>query len=465
MSGIGSTVKSLGVFSIVMITIGSVDSIRNLPTTALFGSSLIFFFFLGALLFLLPAALVSAELASSTTETGGVYAWVKAAFGTSMGFLAVWFQWVENVIWYPTILSFVAGTIGYLISPTMATDKYFLITVILASFWGTTLVNWFGIKTSARFSSFCAIAGLLLPMALIIGLGAAWIFLGHPMQIHFGWHAMLPSMHDSHIWVALTGVMLSFCGIEIATVHAGDVNNPQRTYPRAMLYATIIILVTLVLGSLAIAIVIPSQQISLVAGLMQAYHAFFGAYHLNWILPAVALTLVIGAMGEVNNWVIAPTRGLLIASLDGNLPKVCAKENSFGSPVLLLLVQAVIVTLVALVFLLLPSVNGSYWLLTALAAQLYMLMYIIMFIAAIRLRYKKVSTHVAGYRIPFGNVGMWVTGLVGLLASVVTLIIGFIPPSNIKIGGVLHYEVLLISGLFLMSLPPFLFSIFCKPRH
>lgn len=443
----------LGVFSLAMITAGSVDSIRNLPATALFGSSLIFFFVLGAIFFLLPSALVSAELASTSKEHGGVYVWVKNAFGLQAGFLAIWFQWIENVIWYPTILSFVAGTIGYLVSPSLASNKAFLIAVILCSFWGTTIVNLLGIKSSARFSNFCALAGLLLPMTLIIGLGTAWIFLGKPLQIHFNVHSMFVHS-NAGMWVALTGIMLSFCGMEIATVHTRDVKNPQRSYPRAMLIATLIIVFTLICGSLAIAIVLPEKNISLVAGIMQAFNAFFSAYHMQWVLPVIALMLVIGGLGSVNNWIIAPTRGLMIALRDGQLSKNLCRENRFGAPKTLLIWQAIIVTVVAMVFLLLPSVNGSYWLLTALAAQLYMLMYILMFAAGIRLRYKNLACE-NGFRIPGGRWGMWLVAGAGLIGSVVTFIIGFIPPHNIQVGGTAHYELLLVAGLIIMCLPPF----------
>jgi len=450
----------LGVFSLAMITAGSVDSIRNLPATALFGSSLIFFFVLGAIFFLLPTALVSAELASTSKDHGGVYTWVKNAFGLQAGFLAIWFQWIENVIWYPTILSFVAGTIGYLVSPSLVSNKIFLIAVILCSFWGVTLINLWGIKSSARFSNFCAIVGLLIPMTLIIALGAVWIFSGKPLAIHFTAHSVLPHASTS-MWVALTGVMMSFCGMEIATVHTSDVNNPQRAYPRAMLIATLIIVFTLVSGSLAIALVLPGKNISLVAGIMQTFDAFFASYHMEWILPVIALMLVIGGLGGVNNWIIAPTRGLQMALRDGQLSQTLIRENRFGAPKALLLWQAVIVTLVAMVFLLMPSVNGSYWLLTALAAQLYMLMYILMFASAIRLRYKKIARE-NGFQIPGGQWGIWIVACIGLLGSVGTFVIGFIPPSNIQIGDTWHYEALLISGLITMCLPPF--AMYLKAR-
>src|SRR3990167_6234562 len=145
------SLRSLSIFSLTMITVGSVDSIRNLPMTALFGSQLIAFFLIGTFFFLLPTALVSAELAATWPEQGGVYVWLKEAFGKKAGFLAIWLQWVENVIWYPLLLMFVAGTVGYLIAPHLASDPYFLFSVIIGAFWAVTLINYCGMKASSFF--------------------------------------------------------------------------------------------------------------------------------------------------------------------------------------------------------------------------------------------------------------------------------------------------------------------------
>lgn len=446
-----SKLQVLSIFSLVMITVGSVDSIRNLPATALFGSSLIFFFTMAAIFFLIPSALVSAELSAAWPEQGGVYVWVKEAFGERFGFIAIWFQWIENVIWYPTILSFVAGTLGYLISPSLAHSKIFLIVVILCAFWGATIVNLFGMKHSARFGNFCAVSGLLLPMTLIIALGTAWIVSGHPLQISFRPDDLLPNLRNPQIWVALTGIMMSFCGMEIATVHAREVKDPQTAFPKALIISTIILLVTLIFGSLAIAIVLPEANISLVAGIMQSFDLFFTNYHMHWIMPIIAIMLVIGGMGSVSNWIVAPTKGLLVAAQDGHLPKHLSLENKYHAPAALLYYQAIIVTILMGVFLLMPSVNGSYWLLTALAAQLYMFMYLLMFLAGIYLRYK----HPKQIR-PFKVRGMWLVAGAGIIGSLLTVVIGFIPPSNINIGSTLRYEILLIIGLVLMTLPPFI---------
>ena len=248
--------------------------------------------------------------------------------------------------------------------------------------------------------------------------------------------------------------MMSFCGIEIATVHANDVNNPQRAFPRALVYSVGIILSTLILGSLAIAVVLPQNEINLVAGIMQAFDAFFTRYHLVWFMPVVAIMLVMGGLGGVSNWIIAPTKGLLVAAQDGNLPPYFERVNQKGAPVVMLIGQAIIVTILSALFLFMPSVNGSYWLLTALAAQLYMLMYILMFVAAVKLRIKA-PAHPRAFRIPGGLTGMLIVAGIGMMGVLTTLVVSFMPPDGIDVGSLARYEMTLASGLLLMCSPPF----------
>lgn len=446
----------LGGFSLILVTVGAVDSIRNLPTAALFGSSLVFFFLFGAILFLFPSALVAAELVSTWPKSGGVYVWVREAFGKKTGFLAIWFQWMENVIWFPTILSFIAGSIGYMIVPSLATNRLFLISIIIGAFWLVTIVNLRGVKSSVRLGNFCTIFGLLVPVTLIVILGVKWVLSGRVLNINLSDIRNLDiNIRNPQIWVALTGIMLSYCGLEITTVHAEEVRNPHRNYPRALLISSVILLVTLILGSLAIAIVIPGSQINLISGVMQTFDAFFSFYGMHWIMPLIAFTLVIGGIGGVSSWILAPTRGMLTAAHDGHLPKHCRRQNRHGAPSSILLYQAVIVTLVVLVFWIMPSVSGSYWFLTVLAAQLYMSMYILMFASAIYLRYKHPNIK-RPFCIPGGKIGIWLVAGIGILAALGTICIGFIPPHNIDTGSVWHYEFMLVSGLLVVSLPPLL---------
>jgi amino acid transporter len=455
--------KSTGisVFMLVMLITISIDSIRNMPATALFGSSLIFFFIFSAVTFLLPTALVSAELSAAWPKQSGIYHWVRLAFNEKTAVVAVWLQWINTMVWYPTILSFLAGTLATLINPALAQNKTYLVSIILGTFWFLTFVNLKGVKTSAKFASACAILGMVIPMAFIITLAAVWLFSGKPLQVHFTAHDILPSFKQSDSWISLTAIMTAFLGMELAAVHVNDVNNPQKTFPKALFYSTLFILVTMICGSLAIAIVLPANQINLVNGVTQAFANFLAAYHISWLLPIITTMILVGSFGGIINWVISPAKGLLQAGQDGYLPAILQKENQHGVAGNLLILQAVLVSVVCLAFLLMPSVNGSYWLLTDLSTQLYMLMYILLFLAAIVLRYK-FPWQKRSFAIPGGISGIYITCILGLIGCLITLIVGFFPPSGINVGGTLHYEIVFTSGIIAMILPVFFF---CQKRY
>jgi amino acid transporter len=450
---------NISMFALVMLITGAIDSIRNLPAMALFGSSLVFFFIFSAIVFLIPAALVSAELSSHSPEKSGIFHWVHLAFGKKIGFLAIWLQWINTVAWLPTVLSFVAGTATYFLHPTLAQNKYYLVSVVLMTFWFLTWLNLKGLHFSARFSSICAVVGMIIPMILIVGLAIAWLLLGNPSQIHFTKIDMIPSLHHSDNWISLTAIMTAFLGMELATVHVTHINQPQKTFPKALFFSVLLILSTIILGSLAIAMVLPNNQINLVNGVIQAFTNFFEKYHLSWLVPVITVMLLLGSLGQIISWVISPAKGLLHAAELGFLPAYFAKKNSKGMPSNILLTQAGLVSVICLAFLLMPSVNGSYWLLTALSTQLYMLMYVLMFFAAIVLKYK-FKKEPNAFTIPGGKMGMWFACLLGLIGCTITIIVGFIPPSGINVGGFMHYEMLFCSGLIAMISPVIFFYLY-----
>ena len=446
---------TLNIFALTMLITGAIDSMRNLPATALFGSHLIFFFIFAALLFLLPVGLISAWLSSSEL-TGGVYGWIKTAFGPKIGFLAIWLQWINTMIWYPTILSFIAGLIAYTISPSLSQNPYYLVTTILCIYWGMTLLNLRGFHVSTNFASVCTVIGMIIPMALLIGLGILWVMKGHTIQITFHAKSLIPSFHQFENWVSLTAIMAAFLGMELATVHVKRIANPQKIFPKALLLSIGIIVVTMVLGSLSIAMILPGKDIHLVDGVMQVLSYFFTTYHLSWLVPILAVMILIGSLGGMVNWMISPARGLLLAAQDHFLPKAFQAENKYGAPHVVLITQAILVSFVCLTFLLMPSVNGSYWLLTDLSTNLYMLMYVLMFIAAIALAFTK-QIKQAHFKIFGSNIGILMTSLIGLCGCLLTFIIGFIPPANIAVGSLWHYESIFITGIVTMIIPVVIF--------
>jgi amino acid transporter len=207
------------------------------------------------------------------------------------------------------------------------------------------------------------------------------------------------------------------------------------------------------LGSLSIAIVIPKKDISLVASLMDAFKIFLNSYHLTWLLPVMGILLIIGAIAEVNSWIIGPIKGLYATTKHGNLPPYFQQVNKQKIPTNLLILQASIVTVMSFVFLFMPNISSSYWILSALSTQIYLAMYFLMFFSAIRLRYTK--PHVPrAYRIPHPHKGIWLVAILGCISSLFAFLMFYIPPKGLNINNLVFFESFLIIGFIAMAAIP-----------
>ncbi len=454
----------LGVFTLVMINLAIICTLRGLPILAKEGLSLIFYYVVAAVMFLIPVSLITAELATGWPPEGpgGVYIWVREAFGEKLGFLAVWLQWIQNVIWFPTVLSFLGATLAYLYDPALATNKLYMVCIILASYWGGTIASFRGMRTTGLISAIGVIGGIFVPAVFLIGLGVAWLVSGNASHIVFSARDIIPATFDINKIVLLAGAMLIFSGIEVSAVHAEQVKDPKRDYPMATFLSAGIAIIILMLGSLAIAVVLPKNDISLVAGIMEAFSHFLDRFGIKWLIPVVAVLIAAGSIGELCSWIIGPSKGLYTTVKHGHLPPALNYLNKNGVPTRILYVQAVIVTLLSFVFLLMPTVSSSYWILSALCILLYLIMYVLLYAAAIRLRHAKPEVPRA-YSVPGGLVGMWIVAGVGILGAIFTIIIGFFPPSQLRTGSIVFYEGFLITGTILMCAAPFIVTLFKKP--
>jgi len=147
--------KILGVFTLAMINVAAVLSIRNFPSMAIYGWSCIGWYIIGTILFLIPISLAGAELATGWPEGGGVYAWVKQAFGEKGGFLAIFCEWSNNLVWFPTVLAFIASTLAFAITPSLAANPWYMFSVMMLAFWGTTLIAYFGEEARGHHHLLC----------------------------------------------------------------------------------------------------------------------------------------------------------------------------------------------------------------------------------------------------------------------------------------------------------------------
>ena len=256
----------------------------------------------------------------------------------------------------------------------------------------------------------------------------------------------------------LAGMLMAIAGMEMSAVHITEIQNPKKNFPRAIFFSSALIIFLSVLGALSIAVVVPSENLSLSAGVLQAFQALFAAHGIVWLTPPIAILLAYGAFAMAVTWMVGPSKGVLEVAKKGYLPESIRKENKHGMPTGALVVQAVAASILSLSVLFMPTVSTAFWIMSALAAQLYLVMYLLMFAAAIRLRFRKKDVK-RPYKIPGRNFGIWIVAGAGFLSSLFVICFGFIPPLAVREQGALGmalYSGFLLGGVFLFVLIPVL---------
>ncbi len=446
----------MGVFALAMISVSAIIALRNLPTLAKNGFSIVIILSIAAFLFFIPIALVCAELASGWPKEGGIYAWATEAFGKKSGALTIWLEWIESVVWLPAVLAFISANIAYVLQPELADNRYFMFAVMTTVLWSGTILNCFSTKTSGWVSTVGIIAGSIIPGLGIIALGAYWFHSGNPMEIEFTRQSLMPDFSLSSM-AYFTVIALGFAGIEVASFYVQDVKNPQRNFPIAICIAASLIIALYMLGALSIAMVVPKADLNLSSGMMQAMDIFFGALHVPWATPCFAVLTVIGALALLNTWILGPSKGLLASAENGNLPKFASHTNRHHSPVAILMMQAIIGTALLSMNLFIPTVNQFYWIFQVQAGQLILMMYFMVFISVIKLRYSQPDV-ARRFKIPGGKIGVWLVAGSGAVFCIIAFLVGFIPPEEYQIGSQLQYTGILVSGIVVFSLPPFVWQ-------
>jgi glutamate:GABA antiporter len=423
-----------------------------------FGLASVFLYVLPAFVFLVPVSLVAAELASGWP--GGVYNWVREGVSAPMGLLAVWCQFSQTIFYYPALLGYVGSTLAYVIDRRLASNGVFTAAVIIVLFWAGVLVSSRGLSLAARLSSSGTLLGTLIPGAILVVLGVIYLVQGNPSAAPMNADHILPPWHGLAGIVLVVNSFFTYAGVEVNAVHVDELRDPGREYPKSIFLAMGLVLAVFVLPTLAIAWVIPEAKISLTAGVMQAFDSLLTHFGVSFALPLIAVALAVGALAGMLAWLDGPSEGLLrIGREQGYLPPFFQKVNRQGIEVHILAAQGVVITIIALLYAFIPTISRAYWIFTAMATQVYLIMYVLMFTAAVRLR-RTQPDHPRGYRVHW----LSLLCLLGGLSSVTAFVIGFVPPSQLGHQSPLLYGILILAGLLVIGvIPPLLLDRLRKP--
>ena len=462
-----STGFRLSVMTLAIMNVTAVVSLRGLPSEAVYGLSSAFYYLFAAIVFLIPTALVAAELAAMFSDKqGGVFRWVGEAFGARTGFLAIWLQWIESTIWYPTVLTFGAVSIAFIgmdqtHDMTLASNKIFTLVVVLAIYWIATFISLRGLGWVGKISKWGGLIGTIIPAGLLIVLGIIYLATGGHNNMDMS-GSFFPDLSKLDNLVLASGIFLFYAGMEMMGIHVMDVDNPKRNYPKAIIIGSLITVCIFVLGTFSLGFIIPAKEINLTQSLLIGFDNYFRHFHISWAGPIIAIALMFGVLAGVLTWVAGPSKGIFAVGKAGYLPPFFQKTNRNGVQRNILLIQGGLVTLLSLLFVVMPSVQSFYQILSQLTVLLYLIMYMLMFIAAIVLRYKMRNAD-RPFRLGKGNGLMWLLGGLGFCGSLLAFVLSFIPPGQIAVGSNKVWFSVLIIGCVVVVVIPFIIYAMRKP--
>lgn len=467
MANISKSVK-LGVFTLAIMNVTAVVSLRGLPAEAEYGLSSAFYYLFAALVFLIPTSLVAAELAAMFQDKqGGVFRWVGEAYGKKWGFLAIFLQWVESTIWYPTVLTFGAVALAFIGTNdahdmSLASNRYYSLAVVLIIYWLATFISLKGMGWVGKVAKVGGLVGTIIPAGLLMVLAVIYLMTGGHSQMDFHGN-FFPDFTNFNNLVLASSIFLFYAGMEMGGIHVKDMDNPAKNYPKAVFIGAAITVIIFVLGTFALGIIIPERDINLTQSLLVGFDNYFKYVHASWMSPIIAIALAFGVLAGVLTWVAGPSKGIFAVGKAGYLPPFFQKTNANGVQKNILLVQGIAVTLLSLLFVVMPSVQSFYQILSQLTVLLYLIMYLLMFSGAIYLRYNmKKATR--PFRIGSkGNGLMWLVAGLGFLGSLLAFVLSFIPPSQISVGSNTVWFAVLIIGCIVVVAAPFIIYASRKP--
>ncbi|MBR5856190.1 MAG: amino acid permease [Bacteroidales bacterium] len=450
----------LGVFTLAIMNVTAVVSLRGLPAEAEYGISSAFYYLFAAIVFLIPTSMVAAEMAAMFQDKqGGVFRWVGEAYGKKWGFLAIWLQWIQNTIWYPTVLTFGAVSIAFIgmsqsSDMALASNRVYTLIVVLAIYWIATWISLKGMGWVGKVAKIGGLAGTIIPAMLLVILGIVYLVTGGESQMNFS-GSFFPDLSKLDNLVLASSIFLFYAGMEMSGIHVKEMDNPGKNYPKAIFIGAAITVLIFILGTFAIGLIIPQKDINLTQSLLISFDKYFAYIHASWLSPIIAIALAFGVLAGVLTWVAGPSKGIFTVGKAGYLPPFFQKTNKIGVQKNILLIQGAIVTLLGMLFVVMPSVQSFYQIMSQLSVLLYLVMYLLMFSGAIRLRYIMKDA-----KRPFrvgskGNFIMWIVGGLGFAGSLLAFVLSFIPPAQINTGSNFVWFAVLLGGCIVMVAIPF----------
>ena len=278
--------------------------------------------------------LCMAEAGSRVSLTGGLYAYVEVAFGPFVGFLAGFLLWMVLTFAMAAVGTVLMANLGALVPAVASHAASAAVLVGIYAVFAT--INILGVERGARVNSAITVAKMLPLLVLLAG----GLFAIDPDNLAVVQPPELSTLARSSILL-----IFAFAGIEAALVPSGEVKDPARTVPRALVIA--MVLITLLYAALQFVsqgVLGPALATSKTA-LADAAGVALGGWGRTLLLVGAVISMV----GHAGGMILATPRMLFAFARDGFLPSAVARLHPvYRAPVVAILVQCTIVLALAI---------------------------------------------------------------------------------------------------------------------
>ena len=431
-AGGGSLVRTLGVMDLVFLNMAAILGLRWLSTAAQMGPSSLVLWVLAVVTFFIPSALTVMELSSRFPGEGGIYLWSKTAFGEQHGFISGWAYWVNNLFYFPSLLLFIAGTFLFLGGNkwlALGDSAYYNAGFSLTLLWFVIGANVIGLKRGKWISNIGAISSAAVFLILIVG--GTWARIQFGSETEFTLQAATPNLKNLATVTFFATMTFAFAGMELAPAMSGEIKDPTRSIPRAMVISGLIITTIYIMGTGLLMIAVPEDQIGVITGIPQAIAAIAERIALPGLALVGVFLIVMSGTGGLGAWVSGVARIPYVIGIDRYLPAALGKTHPrWGTPHVALITQGVVVTLLMLGSVINSTIEEAYVMLLDMTIILYFVPFLYMFAALPILRRKAKGNNAGVNLVPGGNVGVWLIAVLGFSATFLSVVLALMPPEG-----------------------------------
>jgi glutamate:GABA antiporter len=427
--------RVLGGRDVVLLYAIAIVSLQWLSTAAQMGPSSLVLWVLAVLVFFVPSGLAVMEMSSRHPGDGGLYLWVKHALGDAHGFVAGWCYVVANLVFFPTLLLFIAGTTSQVASaawPGLKASVPFNAALSLSVLWLLIGVNVIGLKLTKRVTNGCALLmGAVLAILVLTALVSAY---RHGSASDFAGQ-LLPDARDPALIKSFATMMFALVGLELAPLMGSEIRDPRRVIPRAIVGAGALIIAFYLLGTAALLIALPKERIDSIAGITDAVGAMAERLGAPALGAPVALLMALASVGVLAAWLAGMARLPYAVGIDRHLPAALGRLHPrWRTPHVALLSSGAITTLLVLLALGGSSVGNAYQILVDLTVVLTFIPIAYMFLALPVLRAKHVHDGPGVQRVAGGRVGLALVSGLGLASTLLAIGCALVPPAGAEVA-------------------------------